>query len=151
MNKLKLNIQMFSGGSYDYKFYTVDEYYNGKMYDLELNDLINDLIPLLKSVEWWQSGDTNEEDYRKDIDAFKKKWFETPRRERLKKFSDYFDAIGQPDMFRKICMVDEERHQEDEWLECKTLDDRFFYMNMKTGEELPYGVQPIKGRGARNE
>lgn len=70
--------------------------------------------------------------------------------ERLKKFSDYFNAIGQPDMFRKICMVDEERHQEDEWLECKTLDDRFFYMNMKTGEKLPYGVQPIKGRGVRN-
>ena len=88
MNKLKLNIQMFSGGSYGYKFYTVDEYYNGKMYDLELNDLINDLIPLLKSVEWWQSGDTSEEDYRKDIDAFKKKWFETPRRERLKKLID---------------------------------------------------------------
>ena len=71
--------------------------------------------------------------------------------ERLKKFSDYFNAIGQPDMFRKICMVDEERHQEDEWLECKTLDDRFFYMNMKTGEQLPYGVQPIIGRGVRNE
>lgn len=71
--------------------------------------------------------------------------------ERLKKISDYFNAIGQPDMFRKICMVDEERHQEDEWLECKTLDDRFFYMNMKTGERLPYGVQPIIGRGVRNE
>lgn len=70
--------------------------------------------------------------------------------ERLKKFSDYFDAIGQPDMFRKICMVDEERHLDEEWLECRTLDDRFFYMNMKTGEKLPYGVQPIKGRGVRN-
>lgn len=71
--------------------------------------------------------------------------------QRLKKFDDYFNAIGQPDLFRKICMVDEERHKEDEWLECKTLDDRFFYMNMKTGEKLPLGVQPIKGRGVRNE
>ncbi len=70
--------------------------------------------------------------------------------ERLKKFSDYFDAIEQPDMFRKICMVDEERHIDDEWLECSTLDDRVFYMNMKTGEKLPLGVQPIKGRGVRN-
>ncbi len=71
--------------------------------------------------------------------------------ERLKKISDYFDAIEQPDMFRKICMVDEERHIDDEWLECSTLDDRVFYMNMKTGETLPLGVQPIKGRGVRNE
>ena len=53
-------------------------------------------------------------------------------------------------MFRKICMVDEERHIDDEWLECSTLDDRVFYMNMKTGEKLPLGVQPIKGRGVRN-
>lgn len=44
----------------------------------------------------------------------------------------------------------EERHREDEWLECKTLDDRFFYMNMKTGEKLPCGVQPII-RGTKND
>lgn len=63
---------------------------------------------------------------------------------RLKKFCDYFEAIGQPEMFRKICMIDEERGQDDEWLKCNTLDGRWFYMNMNTGEQLPYGAQPIK-------
>lgn len=64
--------------------------------------------------------------------------------ERLKKFNDYFNAVGQPDMFRKICMVDEERNKNEEWLECRTLDGKLFYMNMKTGKQLPCGVQPIK-------
>ena len=88
MELLKLDIQKFSGGSYDYKFYVVDEYYNGRMYDLELNELIKDLVPILKSVEWWQSADTSEENYRKDVAEFKKKWFGTPRKDRLKTLID---------------------------------------------------------------
>ena len=85
---MKLDIQKFSGGSYDYKYYVVDEYYNGRMFDAELNELIKDLVPILKSVEWWQSSDTNEEDYREDVAKFKKKWFGTPRNKRLKEIID---------------------------------------------------------------
>lgn len=38
---IKLNINRFSGGSYDYKYLTVDDYYSGCMYDDELNEIID--------------------------------------------------------------------------------------------------------------
>nr|DAQ91338.1 MAG TPA: hypothetical protein [Caudoviricetes sp.] len=88
MNKIKLNIQRFSGGSYDYEFYRIEDKYVGRMYDLELDQLIKDLVPLLKSLEWWQSCDTSEEVYREDVTKFKDKWFKTKREDRLKKIID---------------------------------------------------------------
>lgn len=85
---MKLDIQMFSGGSYDYLYHSIDEYYVGKMYDLELDDMIKDLVDLLHDLEWWQSGDYEEEDYRKEVKKFKSKWFIQDRNERLKKYID---------------------------------------------------------------
>ena len=76
-----------SGGSYDYRYYTVDEYYVGKMYDSELNEMMKDLIRVLHDVEWWQSDDISEEDYRKTVDDFKKKWFKR-RKTEIKSFID---------------------------------------------------------------
>lgn len=99
---MKLDIQKFSGGSYDYKYYVVDEYYNGRMFDAELNELIRDLIPILKSVEWWQSSDTSEEDYREDVAKFKKKWFETPRRNRLKEIIDNEFETKKQELYKMI-------------------------------------------------
>lgn len=64
-----------SGGSYDYKSYVLEEYYVGKMYDTELDEMLKDLIEVLHDVEWWQSCDISEEDYRETVNKFKKKWF----------------------------------------------------------------------------
>lgn len=64
-----------SGGSYNYNYYTVEEYYVGRMYDAELNEMMEDLINVLHDVEWWQSSDISEEDYRNTVSNFKKKWF----------------------------------------------------------------------------
>lgn len=64
-----------SGGSYDYKYYILDDYYVGRMYDQELNEMIKDLVEVLHDVEWWQSCDISEEDYRETVNKFKKKWF----------------------------------------------------------------------------
>ena len=64
-----------SGGSYNYKFYVLEEYYVGKMYDTELDEMLKDLIEVLHDVEWWQSCDISEEDYRETVNKFKKKWF----------------------------------------------------------------------------
>lgn len=63
-----------SGGSYSYLYERVDEEYVGRMYDAELDELIKDLVPVLKAVEWWQSCDTGEETYRETVREFKKKW-----------------------------------------------------------------------------
>lgn len=63
-----------SGGAYDYGFYKIDELYSGKMYDDELNDMMKDLVDVLYKLEWWQSGDIGEEEYRKTVVWFKEKW-----------------------------------------------------------------------------
>ena len=72
-----------SGGSYDYTYYKVEEEYVGRMYDAELDALIKDLVPVLKAVEWWQSGDTCEAAYREKVKAFKDKWLSGDTRQKL--------------------------------------------------------------------
>ena len=73
-----------SGGSYNYEYARVEEEYVGAMYDAELDELIKDLVPVLKAVEWWKSGDTCERTYREKVIKFKKKWLsDDVRTERL--------------------------------------------------------------------
>lgn len=77
-----------SGGSYDYVYSKLSEECEGAMYDDEMNDLIKDLVEVLHDLEWWQSGDYEEEDYRQTLNNFKKKWFKQSRDVRLKKYID---------------------------------------------------------------
>ena len=77
-----------SGGSYNYLYSQVDEEYVWRMYDKELDDMMSDLVTLLHDLEWWQSDDYNEEQYRKTVRQFKGKWFSTDRNERLTKYID---------------------------------------------------------------
>ena len=64
-----------SGGSYNYMFGRVEDEYVGRMYDPILNEMMKDLVVLLKDLEWWQSGDNAEEYYRKTVKKFKEKYF----------------------------------------------------------------------------
>jgi hypothetical protein len=72
-----------SGGSYDYKYHTIDQYYNGKMYDELLNAMVTDFVELLHDLEWWQSSDYSEEIYREHAKRFKEKWFGNPTQQLL--------------------------------------------------------------------
>lgn len=42
--------------------------------DKQLSELTFDLFCLLHSLDWYLSGDTGEQTYRKDLAFFKKKW-----------------------------------------------------------------------------
>ena len=64
-----------SGGSRDYECFRFEEAYSGRMYDAEMDALIDDLARVLHDVEWYDSGDIGEERYRKTIREFKDKWF----------------------------------------------------------------------------
>lgn len=64
-----------SGGSYDYTCFKIKEQYVGAMHDDELNEMMKDLYEVLHDVEWWQSCDIGENDYRATVEAFKSKWF----------------------------------------------------------------------------
>ena len=78
-----------SGGSYDYIYSKLDDECSGRMYDEELNDMIQDLCKVLKALEWWQSCDTSEESYKKEVAKFKDKWLTgKDRSERLKGYID---------------------------------------------------------------
>ena len=77
-----------SGGAYDYKFEELKNTYVGRMHDIELDALMKDLIPLLKELEWWQSGDTSQEDYRSAVKKFKDKWLSADNKERVTRLID---------------------------------------------------------------
>jgi len=94
-----------SGGSYAYIYSRLSEECENRMYDAEMDDLIKDLCKVLHDLEWWQSGDTSEGQYRKTLSAFKKKWFKGDREQRLKGYIDgqigivrsqLYSLIGEP-------------------------------------------------------
>lgn len=64
-----------SGGSFNYKYTDIRYTYQGYMRDEELEELLQDFCDLLHDLEWWQSADISEEDYRKTVTEFKTKWF----------------------------------------------------------------------------
>lgn len=43
--------------------------------DKEISELIADIFDLIKSFDWYQSGDTSRDGYIKDKNRFKEKWF----------------------------------------------------------------------------
>ena len=91
-----------SGGSYDYICYKLEEECNGRMYDIEMNDMIKDLCNVLHALEWWQSSDTSEETYRKCLSEFKEKWFKGNREERLKGYIDQQTNLVKSELYNLI-------------------------------------------------
>lgn len=63
-----------SGGSFDYMYGRIEETYVGEMQDADLDEMMKDLCDLLHDLEWWQSCDYSEEQYRNSAKAFKQKW-----------------------------------------------------------------------------
>ena len=98
-----------SGGSYNYIYSRLLEECENRMYDAEMNDLINDLCEVLHDLEWWQSCDSSEEKYRATVEKFKAKWFKKDRKgyidktiETLKKFENSKFEVS----FKEVCAFD---------------------------------------------
>lgn len=77
-----------SGGSCNYAYVHIREDLVGRMHDAELDDLMKDIVTLAHDLEWWDSGDIGEDDYRETVKWFKEKWFADSRDERLKGYVD---------------------------------------------------------------
>lgn len=71
----------------DYIFRRIDEA-SEMVEDKEISELLHDLSELLHDEEWYKSGDTERKTYLKSLRAFKKKWFNSDRNERLEKYID---------------------------------------------------------------
>ena len=91
-----------SGGSYDYIYCKLKEECDGRMYDAELNDMINDLCEVLHDLEWWTSGDTSEPRYRETVVKFKKKWLYGNRKVRLKTYIDKQIKMVRDELYEMI-------------------------------------------------
>lgn len=114
-----------SGGSYDYIYSRLSEECEDRMHDAEMDDMIKDLCKVLHDLEWWQSGDSSEGEYRATLTKFKAKWFKSNRQERLKGYIDnqigvvrkqLYDLIGEP-------TVAESKHSAIEKLEQEPCED----------------------------
>lgn len=79
-----------SGGSYNYIYDRLEDECVGRMYDIELDDLVKDLCDVLHDLEWWQSCDIGEENYRDTVKKFKEKWFSGDCTERFKGYIDTY-------------------------------------------------------------
>lgn len=58
------------------------------MEDADVSALLFDMLYLIHSCDFYKSGDTGPDDYRKDLDRFRAKWFGTSRDERLLEYVD---------------------------------------------------------------
>lgn len=91
-----------SGGSYNYIYSQLSNECEGAMHDEEMNDLIKDICEVLHDLEWWQSYDISEEDYRETVKKFKEKWFKRSRNERLKEYIDKKIDKTKDDLYKLI-------------------------------------------------
>ena len=103
-----------SGGSYNYIYNRLLMECADCMYDAEMNDMIVDLCDVLHDLEWWQSGDSSEEQYRETLKKFKAKWFRTDRVDRLKEYIDKQISVVRSQLYSVIGINTEE----DECLMC---------------------------------
>ena len=76
-----------SGGSHDYVCFKIEDELCGKMHDAELDDLMQDIAELAHELEWFDSCDSSEQDYKECVINFKNKWFKGDRSERLKTYN----------------------------------------------------------------
>lgn len=89
-----------SGGAYDYSQRRLGEYLFGysisvdygdegfneskkarkinPMEDRDVSELVWDVLCLIHSKDWYDSGDTGRKDYLDDVTRFKQKWFNRP-------------------------------------------------------------------------
>lgn len=83
-----------SGGYFEYKdrtaVNTIFDYGDcaNVFEDQEISELVWDVFQLIRDFDWYKSGDTCEEKYIEKKSAFKKKWFKSDRKVRLKGYVD---------------------------------------------------------------
>lgn len=74
------------------------------MEDKQLSELIFDVFVLLHSWDWYQSGDTGEEDYREDVEYFKKKWLKKSSDDLAKREIENAIAELRRDLYISLCL-----------------------------------------------
>lgn len=56
--------------------------------DKELSEMCWDMLCLLHSLEWYDSGDTANYTYQADVDHFKEKWFKRTEEDKINAYKE---------------------------------------------------------------
>lgn len=70
-----------------YQIFPHDKLTN-ELEDREISEIVWDVLELLHEFDYYKKGDSDEEDYIKAKNEFKKKWFEDDRSIRCKRYID---------------------------------------------------------------
>ena len=93
-----------SGVSYNYSdTYNSTSGKNSKynpLGDPEISALVYDVFCLLHSYDWAESGDTDMNDYQKDVEIFKNRWFKKTRKDRIKEMIDISTEKLKEDLYQ---------------------------------------------------
>lgn len=68
--------------------------------DREVSELVWEVFELLHAYDWYRSGDTCKATYLEALRKFKKKWFETVRRDRIKRIIDETFAEAKQELYQ---------------------------------------------------
>ena len=68
--------------------------------DPEISALVYDVFCLLHSYDWAESGDTDMNDYQKDVEIFKNRWFKKTRKDRIKEMIDISTEKLKEDLYQ---------------------------------------------------
>ena len=82
-----------SGGHYNYLCYQIEDTYTGELESPILEELLQDFCHLLKSLEWYKSSDTSQEEYQDDVTKFLNKWINSDTASYLKGKNDIIMKI----------------------------------------------------------
>lgn len=73
--------------------------------DPEISALVYDVFCLLHSYDWAESGDTDMNDYQKDVEIFKNRWFKKTRKDRIKEMIDISTEKLKEDLYQAYCRI----------------------------------------------
>lgn len=74
--------------------------------DKQLSEMLWDMLCLLHSYDWYASGDTCEETYRKDVAYFKKKWLKASAEEQTRREIDETIEEARKELYRTFGIED---------------------------------------------
>lgn len=80
--------------------------------DLVISELVFDVFCLLHSYDWYTSGDTCEETYRKDVKRFKKKWLKSLPKSHIKEIVNDETSRLRDELYKAFIIDDETNLEE---------------------------------------
>lgn len=75
--------------------------------DKEISEMIYDMFCLIHSYDWYTCGDTGPDDYKKDVEYFKNKWFGKSEKERVQLEIDKCLAEIRAELLNEFGLVEE--------------------------------------------